>query len=229
MRTAVTVPAYNEERLILTTLAGMPPEVDAIYVVDDASSDDTWRVLGEVTDPRVRCIRHPHNRGVGAAIVTGYEQALRDGAQLLVVMAGDAQMDPADLPSLVAPVLDGTADYCKGNRFVHANRRAMPRLRRWGGKGLALLTRVCTGLAVDDTQCGYTALSARCARDLPLHTLWPRYGYPNDLLALLAQRGWRVAEVPVRPVYASETSGIRAWHALLIAGLIVRRWAGARA
>jgi glycosyltransferase involved in cell wall biosynthesis len=224
LNVAVVVPAHNEERLIDVTLARIPPFVDAIYVVDDGSSDDTWRKLQSVTDPRLRRIRHRDNRGVGAAIVSGYYRALRDGNQIIAVMAGDNQMDPADLPALLTPIARGEASYVKGNRFRHVEVRRMPRLRRWAGRGLALVTRTFTGLDVDDTQCGYTALAAACAAALPLDDLWPRYGYPNDLLGLLARGGFRVVEVPVRPVYAGETSGIRPWHAALIVGLILRRW-----
>lgn len=224
-RVAVVVPAYDEERLIARTLRSMPPEVDSIYVVDDASRDDTWGVLKRHSDPRVRRIRHAHNRGVGAAIVSGYYRALCEGAQVLVVMAADAQMDPSDLPDLVEPVARGQYDYCKGNRFRHREWQRMPFLRRWGSKTLALATRLCTGLQVDDAQCGYTALAATTAAKLPLDSVWPRYGYPNDLLALLARCESRVAEVPVRPLYADERSGLRPWHAALILGLILRRWA----
>jgi glycosyltransferase involved in cell wall biosynthesis len=223
-KVAVIVPAYRESKLIEKTLAGIPPIADAIYVVDDASDDDTWETLCRVEDKRVSCLRHEQNLGVGAAIVSGYQKAISEGADILVVMAGDNQMDPADLPALLTPIAEGRASYVKGNRFRHRTRRAMPFGRRLAGKTLSALTRFTTGLNVDDTQCGYTALDARSAQALPLATLWPRYGYPNDLLALLAHGGFTVAEVPVRPVYADEKSGIRPWHALTIAGLIVKRW-----
>ena len=138
-------------------------------------------------------------------------------------MAGDDQMHPDDLEPLVSAVLAG-ADYAKGNRFVHAEAGKMPLARRLGGQFLSLLTRQASGLAVSDTQCGFTALSARAARALPLHELWPRYGYPNDLLLLLAAHGFRVTEVPVRPVYADERSGLRPWHVVNIARVIGRRY-----
>jgi hypothetical protein len=140
-----------------------------------------------------------------------------------VVMAGDDQMDPADLEALLAPVVAGRADYVKGNRFAHRERRQMPLGRRIAGHGLSFMTRFLTGLEIDDAQCGYTALSASAARRLPLDELWPRYGYPNDLLGMLAARGLCVAEVPVRPVYADERSGVRPWHALLALGVMLRR------
>jgi glycosyltransferase involved in cell wall biosynthesis len=220
------VPAYREERLIAKTLGSIPSWVDAIFPVDDASPDGTWRAIEEhcaADGCRIQPQRHRQNRGVGAAIVTGYRAALAAGADVIAVMAGDDQMDPADLENVVDPVLRGLADYVKGNRFAHPERRSMPLARRMGGALLSALTRVATGLRVDDTQCGYTALSARVARALPLDELWPRYGYPNDLLGMLAARGASVQQVPVRPVYADEGSGVRPWHVLSIMAVILRR------
>src|SRR5205814_9742656 len=106
--------------------------------------------------------------------------------------------------------------------FVHAERRRMPLPRRVAGCALATLTRGATGLSIDDSQCGYTALAAHAARALPLDDLWPRYGYPNDLLGLLAAGGFSVIEVPVRPVYAGVRSGIRPWHAAVVAFVVAR-------
>ena len=222
-RVAVVVPAYREALLIGRTLAMMPAFVDAIYVVDDASPDDTAARARAADDPRVKVLEHAENRGVGAAIVTGYHAAHADHMDAVAVMAGDAQMDPADLAAVLAPVLAGSADYVKGNRFRSAERLRMPRLRRWAGKVLAVATRWASGLDVDDCQCGYTAVSRQAIGTLPLSELWPRFGYPNDLLVLAAQHGLRVSEVTVRPIYADERSGVRPWHALLILGLLLRR------
>jgi glycosyltransferase involved in cell wall biosynthesis len=221
-RVAVVVPAYREEGLIARTLGRMPAFVDGVYVVDDASGDETLSRARALGDPRLRCLSHAENRGVGAAIRTGYAAALADGHDVLAVMAGDDQMHPDDLAPLVSAVLAG-ADYAKGNRFVHSERRRMPLARRLGGALLSFVTRAATGLDVSDTQCGYTALSARAARSLPLDELWPRYGYPNDLLGLVAAYGFCVVEVPVRPVYADEQSGIRPWHVFSVLGVIARR------
>jgi len=125
---------------------------------------------------------------------------------------------------VVDPILTGAADYVKGNRFGHPARRDMPFFRRTAGLGLSAVTRAATGLTIGDSQCGYAAISARAARELPLDDLWPRYGYPNDLLGLAAAHGLRVVEVPVRPVYADETSGVRPWHAAVVVGVILRRY-----
>ena len=221
---AVIVPAYEEARLIGRMLRRVPDFVDAVYVVDDASADGTSEAARAVGDPRVRVIRHADNQGVGAAIRSGYQRALDEAADVLVVMAGDDQMDPSDLARLIAPVVAGSADYVKGSRFEHREARRMPLARRAGSRVLSFATRLATGLDVNDCQCGYTALAARATRTLPLAELWPRFGYPNDLLAMLAAHELCVAEVPVRPVYADEASGLRPWHLLSIGFVIGRRW-----
>jgi glycosyltransferase involved in cell wall biosynthesis len=237
-RIGVVIPARNERARVGGVISGLPSWVDAVVVIDDASTDGTasaaraagaaWTARDAHSKRAVEVLSHERNRGVGAAIVTGYEHALGLGIDVIAVMAGDGQMDPADLTAVVDPIILGSADYVKGNRFLHPERRRMPFLRRTAGRGLAWATRAATGLRIDDSQCGYTALSERSARTLPLRELWPRYGYPNDLLGLLAAARHRVVEVPVRPIYAGEASGIRPWHAVVVLGLIVRRWSRSR-
>jgi glycosyltransferase involved in cell wall biosynthesis len=224
VRISVVVPAYNEARLIARTLSSIPPLVSHVVVVDDASQDDTAARALALDDGRVQVIRHAHNRGVGAAIVSGYEAAFAAGADVCVVMAGDGQMDPADLPRLVAPVLRGDAVYAKGDRLSYwGARRAMPVTRWLGNLVLARLTGWAVGFSVRDSQCGYTALSRDGAKQLPLAKLWQRYGYPNDLLGMLSERDLPVCEVVVRPVYADEESGIRLWHALFVVPFVLLR------
>lgn len=222
-RIAVVIPAYCEARLIRHTLAGVPAFVDAIYVVDDASPDATGSEAGKSGDPRLRLIRHLTNRGVGAAIVTGYRAALAEHADVVAVMGGDAQMDPSELESVVTPVVVGQADYVKGNRFRSVQRHNMPWVRRFAGRVLSALTRLASGLSVSDCQCGYTAIAKHALHALPLGELWPRFGYPNDLLLMASRHQLRVREVTVRPIYADEESGVRPWHALLILWLLLRR------
>ncbi|MET0792396.1 MAG: glycosyltransferase family 2 protein [Polyangiaceae bacterium] len=223
-KVAVVVPCFREARLIAGTLSGIPAFVDLIVVVDDASDDGTAQAARSVADPRLELVVHAENGGVGAAIVSGYRAALKAQCDVIAVMAGDAQMAPEDLAAVIAPVALGQASYVKGNRFRHERASDMPFARRFAGRVLALATRWATGLVVDDCQCGYTAISRQAALRLPLSDLWPRFGYPNDLLGMLAARGLSVAEVPVRPVYADEQSGVRAWHAVSILVLIARRY-----
>jgi glycosyltransferase involved in cell wall biosynthesis len=220
----VVVPAYNESKHIEATLRAMPSFVDHILVVDDGSQDDTATRAANVPDARVRVFRHGHNRGVGAALRTGYERAFAAGTDIAVVMAGDGQMDPADLPALLAPVVAGEADYTKGNRLVHPEVvRRMPLTRLLGNRVLSFLTRRATGLSVHDSQCGYTALHRRVGERLPWHALWHGYGYPNDLLGILQQHRARVRDIMVRPIYADEQSGVRLRHALVIVPYILTR------
>jgi glycosyltransferase involved in cell wall biosynthesis len=231
-RLAVVVPAHNEELWIAETVRRMPDYVDQIIVVDDASRDGTSREARAAGDPRVEVIRHGDNRGVGAAIVTGYRHAQARGADVIAVMAGDGQMHPDDLPAVALPVARGQADYVKGNRLAYPGvHRTMPPARLAGTAALAFLTRHAAGLdRLADSQCGFTAISATALAALgaELDGLWPRYGYPNDLLGALARRGLRIDEAVVRPVYRGEASGLRAWHLARITWLIGRiawrRW-----
>jgi glycosyltransferase involved in cell wall biosynthesis len=228
VRVTVVVPAYQESERIGRVLTTLPGEVDAVVVVDDASTDGTADAAGDAGGANVRVIAHETNRGVGAAIVTGYRAALAAGGaarDAFVVMAGDGQMDPSDLPELVAPIARGDAGYVKGNRFAHPEiHRAMPRARYAGGVVFSRLTSLAIGRSITDSQCGYTAIARSACERLDLGALWPRYGYPNDLLALLAARDIAIAEVPVRPIYAGEASGLRIWHCARIAQLCARAW-----
>ncbi|MGE0787726.1 MAG: glycosyltransferase family 2 protein [Sandaracinaceae bacterium] len=212
-RTAVVIPAFDEHRLIARTVSSVPGWVDEVLVVDDASRDATPLIVVELADPRVTLVRHAVNRGVGAALATGYRVAFERGADVVAVMAGDGQMHPDDLEAVVRPVALREADYAKGDRLSHPEVRArMPRARWIGNHVLTALTRVATGLHVRDSQCGYTALHRAAYERVQLDHLWPRYGYPNDLLSMLSMARLRVRDVPVRPLYGEEVSGIRAHH-----------------
>jgi glycosyltransferase involved in cell wall biosynthesis len=223
-RIAVVVPAYREEKLIARTLRSVPAFVDHVVVVDDGSPDGTAAAARAVGDPRVEVVSHLANRGVGAALKTGYALALGSGADAVAVMAGDAQMHPEDLRQLVLPVVRGEVDYAKGDRLSHPTVvRAMPIARFAGNHVLSALTRLATGLAVRDSQCGYTVIGRRALAALPLHALWEGYGYPNDLLGWLRLTGARVRDVVVRPLYGDEQSGIRLRHALMVIPLLLLR------
>jgi glycosyltransferase involved in cell wall biosynthesis len=228
LRVAVVVPAFNEHRAIGPTIETIPAIVDDVIVVDDASTDDTSARATATLRSGVEVIRHPQNRGVGAAIVTGYRRAVAIGADVAVVMAGDGQMDPADLPALLAPIADGTADYVKGNRFKHpAIWSTMPPSRIFGNVLLSAATRVTSGYRhVFDSQCGYTAIHRDALARIELDALWTRYGYPNDLLSRLHVAGVRVVDVPVRPIYGEHwKSGIHLGTALHpIPWVLLRSW-----
>lgn len=214
LRFAVVVPCYNEAGKIKATLETIPAFIDRIYVVDDKSSDGSDRISQHVaqSDSRITVIRHAVNKGVGAAISTGYIQCIADEVDIAVVMAGDGQMDPADLPALLLPIIEGEADYVKGNRFFHYTGTAdMPRHRLFGNLALSVLTKIVSGYwHISDTQCGYTAINSDALRSVDWTAIYPRYGCPNDILTRLNVLDMRVAEVPVRAVYGKDwASGMK--------------------
>lgn len=208
---AVVVPAFNEERHIARTVLSIPGFVDWVLVVDDASRDRTAQVLMSIDRQGLFVVRHPVNQGVGAAIFTGYRKSMELDADLVAVMAGDDQMDGADLPFLLDALVEGEAGYAKGNRFGHPDVwRVMPKPRIAGNVVLSLLTRVTSGYPdIFDSQCGYTAIRGEALKKLDLDQIFTRYGYLNDLLAHLKTAGIAVKDVTVRPVYNGSYSGIR--------------------
>lgn len=223
---AVVIPAYHEERLLPQTLSGMPAFVDHVIVVDDGSGDATFEVAQSMAakDPRVHVIRLAFNQGVGLAIVRGYQRALDLGADVVAVMAADNQMDPRELWQVLEPVLADRADYAKGNRLVHRDIQNMPVMRKWGTHMLARITGALAGYAdLDDAQCGYTAISRRMLERLPLDSMYPRYGYPNDMILRLGEQGARLEQPTVTPVYADEVSGFRVHQVVVpISGILLR-------
>ena len=209
----VVVPAYKEENLIARTLTTMPDFVDNIIVVDDCSPDRTSEIAEELqlNDSRIVLIRHQQNKGVGGAISSGYVWCRDNNVDVSVVMAGDAQMNPADLPNLLDPVVEDRTDYAKGNRLITGDAsRSIPRLRYLGNSTLTFFTKIASGYwHVTDSQTGYTALNKKALHLLPIEDIYPRYGMPNDFLVTLNIYNMRVADIPVDPVYhIGEVSGI---------------------
>lgn len=221
---AAIIPAYNEEKLIGRVLETLPEVVDRVIVVDDASQDSTSEVVRRYKEKanlngNLTLIRHERNQGVGGAIVTGYKAALEGGVDISVVMAGDSQMDPADLPNMIEPLAKGEADYTKGNRLFRGESwRLIPHTRYLGNSVLSLWTKIASGYwHVADSQSGYTAISHQVLQQLEpeLDQIYKRYGMPNDLLIQLNIHNCRVKDVPIRPVYhVGEKSGIRLWKVI---------------
>ena len=211
-RVAVVVPAYEEALLVAETIRGIPDFVDLVVVVDDCSSDDTVEQARATGDQRLEVIRHEENRGVGAAIASGYARCRELGVDVTCVMAGDNQMDPSELTSLVAPVARGEVEYAKANRLFSGEAwNLIPRSRYLGNAVLSLLTKIASGYwHVADSQAGYTAVSITALRRLDLDRLYRRYGFPNDMLVHLNVQNARVRDVPSRPIYGvGEESGIK--------------------
>ncbi|KUL94105.1 ribonuclease BN [Bosea sp. WAO] len=212
---AVVVPCYNEERLISRVIETMPDFVDHIVCVDDQSRDRTVEIVeghAAAQPGRVVLIRLPQNEGVGGAIAAGYRWARDNGIDATAVMAGDAQMDPDDLPALLDPVVAGEVDYAKGNRlFTGEAWKIIPRVRYIGNSLLSLLTKIASGYwHVADSQTGYTVATHKVLKTLDLDGIYKRYGMPNDVLVKLNIYDFRVRDIPIKPIYGiGEKSGIK--------------------
>jgi glycosyltransferase involved in cell wall biosynthesis len=211
----VVVPAYNEELLIGRVIETMPEFVDVIVIVDDCSTDKTSSIVEQYQSEskiRVELLKHQTNRGVGKAISTGYIWCRDQKIDITVVMAGDGQMDPDDLESLISPVVSGEVDYAKGNRLISGEAwKKIPHVRYLGNSMLSLLTKIASGYwQVADSQTGYTAASLKVLQTIRLNQIYPRYGVPNDILVKLNIYNFRVRDVEIKPIYGiGEKSGIK--------------------
>jgi glycosyltransferase involved in cell wall biosynthesis len=225
---AVIVPAFNEEKLIGKVLKTIPSFVDHIVIVDDASSDRTGEVVKthQEEDSRITHIQHKINEGVGGAIVTGYKWARDHEIDISVVMAGDAQMDPKDLPELLDPVVEGATDYSKGNRlFTGKAWKVIPKSRYFGNAVLSFLTKIASGYwHVADSQSGYGAITLEALKTIDVDAIYKRYGMPNDLLVKLNVYNFRVQDVPVTPVYGiGERSGIKIYKVVFTLSFLLMK------
>jgi glycosyltransferase involved in cell wall biosynthesis len=211
-RIAVVIPCYQVARHVLAVIAAIPRECERIYAVDDACPEGSGKLIeANCNDRRVAVIRHSTNQGVGGAVISGYRRALEDGMDIVVKIDGDGQMDPALLPRFVAPLLDGHADYAKGNRFFDLrNLRAMPTLRVLGNAVLSFFSKLSTGYwDLFDPTNGYTAIHADALRMLPLEKVSRRWFFETDLLFRLGTVRAVVRDVPMDARYGDEASGIR--------------------
>ncbi len=203
------IPCYRETAHILDVLAGFGPEVSRIFVCDDACPDGTGDLVEKnCTDPRVRVLRNPKNTGVGGATLTGYRAAIADGADIIVKVDGDGQMDPKLIPNLVEPIIDGRADYTKGNRLHRRDAvKDMPTMRLFGNMALTLLTKLSSGYwQIMDPTNGFTAIHATVARELALDDIANGFFFETDMLFRLAGLDAVVVDVPMRAKYGAEQS-----------------------
>jgi len=212
---AVVVPAYNEEKLIGKVIETMPDFVDHIVVVDDLSRDRTVEIVNnyvQSSNGRVVLIVLDKNTGVGGAIAKGYKWCRDHQIEATAVMAGDAQMDPDDLPALLDPVVSGEVDYSKGNRlFTGEAWHKIPKTRYMGNAALSLMTKIASGYwHVADSQTGYTVANHKVLSTLDLGGIYKKYGMPNDMLVKLNIYNFKVRDVEIEPIYGvGEKSGIK--------------------
>lgn len=209
---AIVVPCHRVGGKVLDVLARIGEECRTIYVVDDACPDGTGDLVERrCTDPRVVVLRNEVNLGVGGATITGYQRALADGADIIVKLDGDGQMDPALIPRLVAPIARGDADYTKGNRFFDLRGlQKMPTIRLLGNASLSFLCKISSGYwNLFDPTNGFTAIHARVWGAIRAGRVARRWFFESDMLYHLGILRAVVQDVPMPAHYADERSGIR--------------------
>ncbi len=212
---AVVIPCFNESLLLAQVIDTLPTYVDRIIIIDDKSSDNTIEIAStyEQQDPKkITLIQHSKNQGVGGTIASGYKLCRDENIDVTVVMAGDAQMDPTELPTIIDPVVNDECDYTKGNRLFSGDAWNMiPRVRYIGNAMLSLLTKIASGYwHIADSQSGYTAINLKALKTINWDHMYKRYGQPNDLLVRLNIYSFRVRDIPIKPIYGvGEKSGIR--------------------
>jgi glycosyltransferase involved in cell wall biosynthesis len=211
-RIAVVIPAFRVRNHILDVLAAIGPEVWRIYVIDDKCPDQSGDFAEQnCSDSRIRILRHSENLGVGGAVMTGYQAAIRDGAAVIVKIDGDGQMDPGLIANFAGPILGGEADYTKGNRFFDLEEiRSMPPIRLFGNAVLSLMTKLSSGYwDLFDPTNGYTAIHADVAQHLPFKRISQRYFFETDMLFRLNTLRAVVMDIPMAAQYGDEVSNLK--------------------
>lgn len=211
-RIAVVIPCYGVSGSILGLIDNIGAETDRIYVVDDGCPEGTGDLVeSESADRRLKVLRHDSNRGVGAAVITGYRAALEDDCEIIVKIDGDGQMDPALIPRFIVPIIERRADYTKGNRFFYVETvQDMPWIRLQGNIILSFLTKVSSGYwRIFDPTNGYTAVHAKVLKNLPLDKIARDYFFESDMLFRLGLLRAKVIDIPMASIYRDEKSHIR--------------------
>ncbi len=229
---SLVIPAYNESRLIVPTIENTPPIVDKIYVVDDCSTDGMDKVVEALAqkDKRVELIRHKNNMGPGQGIISGYKASLDNGFDIAVVVGGDNQMPLDEMERFLDPLIDGRADYTKGNRFMKGGNAFihMPKIRLIGNTLISLMTKLSSGYYhIFDVVDGYTAINRTALEACEWDKAWGKYGYPMDFLMRLNLESMRVVDIPRTAIYLegerqSQIKGIR--YALSVSPMLFKNF-----
>ena len=209
---SVVIPCYKVRKHIMQVIAKCGDEVWRIYVVDDFCPEESGKYVENlIEDLRVRVLYHEQNLGVGGAVMTGYRAAIADGAEVIVKIDGDGQMDTSLIPRFIEPILAGEADYTKGNRFFDLEQvRAMPKARLFGNAVLSFMTKLSSGYwDLFDPTNGFTAIHADVARHLPFEKISRRFFFETDMLFRLNTLRAVVVDVPMDAQYGDEVSNLK--------------------
>ncbi|MGB9799736.1 MAG: glycosyltransferase family 2 protein [Thermanaerothrix sp.] len=229
---AVIIPAYNVEKHILEVISTLPSYISFIIVIDDASTDRTYEIVANLArkDERIRLIKHHLNQGVGGAMVSGFKKALELDADICVKMDGDGQMDPSYLPNLVNPLINGEADYTKGNRFRDFSAlKSMPTLRRFGNLVLSFLVKAATGYwNIFDPTNGFIAIRKEVLLELPMENIEKTYFFETSMLANLYLINAKITDIPIPARYGNEQSNLKISRVVIefppkLIGILIRR------
>lgn len=208
---AVVIPAYNLNSHLLDIILSIPQEVQYILVIDDKCPNMIGRFIEQnCSDPRVKVYFNEENLGVGGAVKNGYQQALHLGADIVIKLDGDGQMDASKIPLLINPILNNRADYTKGNRFYTLESlRVMPKVRLFGNSVLSILSKFSTGYwNISDPNNGFTAISATALENLDLDNISNSYFFESDMLFRLYCNRGVVVDVPMKSIYGDEKSNL---------------------
>ena len=206
------IPAYKVEEQIAESLACIPDYISQIIVVDDASPDNTSKIVEKIQaqDTRITLIKHVKNQGVGGAMLTGFKEALKGNAQVILKIDGDGQMSGYDPRPLLEPLILGQADYVKGNRFRDFNAlKSMPIVRQIGNMGLGFLVKAATGYwdCFDPTN-GFFAIRREALATLPLERVHKSYFFETSMLGELYLIDAVIQDIPYPAVYGDEKSNL---------------------
>jgi dolichol-phosphate mannosyltransferase len=209
---AVVIPCYRVKKHVLHVIASIGPSVDKIYLVDDCCPELTSKHIKELSkDSRITYIEHAINQGVGGAVISGYMAAVSDGMDIVVKIDGDGQMNPALIPDFVKPIIEGKADYTKGNRFFdleHINR--MPKMRLLGNSILSFMNKISTGYwDIFDPTNGFTAIHSEIIKKIAFSRVSKRYFFESDMLFRLNILKAVVIDIPMDAFYGDEKSGLK--------------------
>ncbi|MBI2463494.1 glycosyltransferase family 2 protein [Candidatus Peregrinibacteria bacterium] len=231
---ALVIPAHNEERLIKPTLEHVPDIIDKIYVVDDKSADKQNQIILSCAekDKRIELIIHKDQQGPGGAIITGYLRSSKENNDITVVVGGDYQMPLNEVTHFIDPIIDGKADYSKGNRFllsrIEDTLEKMPKIRLVGNWIITVLTKIASGYyKTMDVVDGYTAITKQAIDIVDWRKAWKGYGYPMDFLIRLNAYSFKIIDVPRTAIYLpgekqSQIKSVR--YVLKVSPMLIRHF-----
>ncbi len=215
------IPCFNEDRCVGSVVLKCREHVGQVVVIDDGSTDETARVA-ELAGAVV--VRHDTNKGKGVAVNTAFEYARKAGCTGMVLLDGDGQHDPAEIPRLLAPVLDGQADMVVGSRFLDV-RSQTPGYRVWGQRILTLFTNIGSSSSLSDSQSGFRAFSPKAIESLSFGETG--LSVESEMQFLARQADLRLAEVPINVAYHDRSKRSPVAHGMgvlnSIVGLVSRR------